>query len=237
MLDYLADGINAMGIKLPDGALQRFMTYLTMLKEGNQRMNLTAVMDDKEVITKHFLDSISPLSIAEFIKPNAKIADVGTGAGFPGIPLAIVRPDLCVTLMDALLKRVGFLNEVIQELKLNATAIHGRAEDLAKLPEHRERYDVATARAVASLSTLLELTLPFTKVGGIMLAYKGPGLDEELPLATEAIRKLGGKVGTIHHVTIFNENWDHRILSIDKISVCPKKYPRKAGEPGRNPLT
>jgi len=208
-----------------------------MLTEANRVMNLTRVSEDaQESVDRNYLDSISPLAVPGLMDGVKTLCDVGSGAGFPGIPLAIVCPDIHVVLRDSLGKRVKFLNQVIDALHLNAEAIHTRAEDAAKLPEYRDRFDLVTARAVAALPTLLELSLPFVRPGGRMLAFKGPSLDEELTASEKALKKLCAQPAASHSVTIPGRAWDHRLMVIRKTAPTPKTFPRKAGEAGRNPI-
>ena len=214
----------------------KFETYHKMLTEANAKFNLTRVPEDiSEAIDRNYLDCIMPLKagLPEGVK---RIIDVGSGAGFPGIPLSICLPDVHFVLLDSLSKRVDFLKSVIDALHLNAEAIHMRAEDAAKNPDLRESFDIATARAVASLNLLSEYLLPFVKVGGWMMALKGPGLDEEAEAAANAFEILGGKFHHGDSVTIPGRDWDHRIAWIEKIANTPAKYPRKAGKPENQPL-
>ena len=233
----ILEGAARMGISLPEGAANRLIQYHEMLTEANRVMNLTRVSEDaQESVDRNYLDSISPLSVPGLMDGVKTLCDVGSGAGFPGIPLAIVCPDIHVVLMDSLGKRVKFLNQVIDALHLNAEAIHTRAEDAAKLPEYRDRFDLVTARAVAALPTLLELSLPFVRPGGRMLAFKGPSLDEELTASEKALKKLCAQPAASHSVTIPGRAWDHRLMVIRKTAPTPKTFPRKAGEAGRNPI-
>ena len=231
----LLEGAAAMGIDMTDDQAAKFETYHNMLVEANARMNLTRVPEDlREAIDRNYLDSISPLS-REF--PDVKNAvDVGSGAGFPGIPLSIMLPDTHFVLVDALSKRVGFLKDVIEKLGLNAEAHHFRAEDAARKPELREQFDLATARAVASLNLLSEYLLPYVKPGGHMLALKGPSIDEEIDQAKYALGMLGGKVERVDTLAIPGRDWDHRACWIQKTKATPDQYPRKAGVPERKPL-
>ena len=206
-----------------------------MLAEANGRMNLTRVPEDPaEAIDRNYLDCTAALA-GDF--PDVKAAvDVGSGAGFPGIPLAILLPDTRFTLIDALSKRVDFLRAVIDELGLNAEALHLRAEDAARKPELRERFDLATARAVAPMNVLSEYLLPFVKVGGWALMLKGPGLEEELQQAGNAIATLGGRLDRAQPLPIPGRDWDHRAAWIEKTAPTPQKYPRRAGVVEKKPL-
>lgn len=213
---------------------ENFNKYMDLLLEWNEKINLTAITDKDEIILKHFIDS---LTIEKYIKDNDKVIDLGTGAGFPGIPLKIKNESIDITLVDSLNKRVNFLNEVIKELNLkNITAIHSRIEDLAHDKNFREKYDVVTSRAVANMSTLVEYMLPFAKIGGICICMKGPNVDEELENAKGAIKKLGGKVEKVESLTLPDSDIERNIVIIKKISQTDKKYPRKAGTPSKDPL-
>lgn len=209
--------------------------YSELLREYNKVMNLTAITDENEIRIKHFADSLSLLTLG-IIEDGASIADVGTGAGFPGLPLKIAVPSLSVTLIDALEKRIGFLNTVIEELSLkNITAVHKRAEDAGREPELRESFDAAVSRAVAPLSVLAEYSLPLVKKGGYFLAMKGPEPESEVSEAKNALEMLGGKTEGIKRVSLA-DGIVHSIVIIKKISQTPQKYPRKAGKPAKSPL-
>lgn len=231
----IMDGAAAMGIEMSEEQAAKFEVYHNMLIEANARMNLTRVPEDlREAIDRNYLDCISPMS-KEFPHVGTAI-DVGSGAGFPGIPLSIMMPDTHFVLVDALSKRVGFLKEVIEKLGLNAEAHHLRAEDAARKPELREQFDLATARAVASLNLLSEYLLPFVKADGWMLTLKGPSLDEELKEAAYALEVLGGQSVRTECLSIPGRDWDHRCAWIRKVKATPEKYPRKAGQPEKKPL-
>ena len=226
----------AAGIPLNMEQAEKFETYHRMLIEANVRFNLTRVPDDEaEAIDRNYLDCIAPLAIG-LPAAHASLIDVGSGAGFPGIPLAICLPETRIVLMDSLGKRVEFLESVIGELQLNAQAVHLRAEDGARKPEYREAFDLATARAVAPLNLLCEYLLPFVRVGGQMLALKGPGLDEEVAAAENALSVLGGRFLRSDALPIPGRDWDHRAAWIEKIAPTPDKYPRRAGKPEKKPL-
>lgn len=209
--------------------LDRFETYYAMLADWNTRVNLTAITDPEGVAKKHFLDS---LAAASYLKPNAKIVDVGTGAGFPGVPLLILRPDLSVTLMDSLQKRLAFLEELLKQLKLSAALVHARAEDAGQNPQYRETFDAALTRAVSGLPALCELTLPLVKVGGISVAYKGSAA-EELALAKNALLVLHA---TAERIEIPSDYGARELVILKKLAPTPKQYPRKAGTPAKTPL-
>lgn len=233
--DIMLAGSRSMGIAMTDRQAEQFAAYHDRLTEANARMNLTRVPEDlREAADRNYLDSIAALA-HDF--PPAEIAvDVGSGAGFPGIPLSIMLPQTHFTLMDALAKRVAFLQSVIDALHLNARAVHLRAEDAARMPEYRERFDLAVARAVAPMNVLCELTLPFVKVGGHMLAMKGPGLDAEMREAENALLTLGGEAERVIGLPISGRDWDHRAAWIVKAAPTPDKYPRRAGMPEKRPL-
>ena len=226
---------SAAGIPVTEAQAAQFERYHAMLIEANGKMNLTRVpVDALEAIDRNYLDCACVLA-GDF--PEAKTAvDVGSGAGFPGIPLAILRPGTRFTLIDALGKRVDFLNGVIEALGLNAEAVHLRAEDAARREDLRERFDLAMARAVAPMNVLSEYLLPFVRVGGHALALKGPGLDEELAQAEAAISLLGGRLLRTQPLPIPGRDWDHRAAWIEKIAPTPAKYPRKAGIVEKRPL-
>ena len=226
----------AAGIPLNMEQAEKFESYHRMLIEANARFNLTRVPEDEaEAIDRNYLDCIAPLAVG-LPASHASLIDVGSGAGFPGIPLAICLPETNIVLMDSLGKRVEFLESVIEVLHLNARAVHLRAEDGARKPEYREAFDLATARAVAPLNLLCEYLLPFVKVGGQMLALKGPGLDEEVAAAENALSVLGGRFLRSDALPIPGRDWDHRAAWIEKLAPTPDKYPRKAGKPEKKPL-
>ncbi len=239
MLNRIREGAAAMGLNLPENALERFSRFQEMLLRANEQFNLTRVPDDPaEAADRNYLDSLSLLaSVPEVRLGTRTLLDLGSGAGFPGIPLSIAMPETRVTLMDSLGKRVSFLNRVIEELGLNAVAVHARAEEAAKLPSYRERFDLVTARAVAAMPTLTEWAMPFVRVGGIFAAYKGPSVDEELSRAQSVIRRTGGEGCRVLSASIpGHADWDHRIALIRKTNPTPKSFPRKPGEAGRNPI-
>ena len=209
--------------------LAQFETYYAMLADWNERMNLTAISGPEDVVKKHFLDS---LAAAPYLKQDASIVDVGTGAGFPGVPLLILRPDLKVTLMDSQQKKLLFLEALLQELGLSAECVHARAEDAGQNPCHRERYDAALTRAVSALPVLAELTLPLVKIGGVSIAYKGDS-SEELELAKHALDVLQS---TAERVVISSDYGARELVIMTKQAATPKIYPRKAGTPSKKPL-
>ena len=225
------------GIPLSKDMAEKFALYRAMVIEANRVMNLTRVSEDpEEAVDRDALDALAPLRVPGLMDPVRTLIDVGSGAGVPGVVLAIALPDVQVTLLDALKKRVDFLNRVCEALHLNAHAVHARSEDAARDKALRDAFDCATARAVASLPTLLELSLPFVKPGGFFLAYKGPALDEELPAAARALKLLNGQDRGPVSLPIPGRDWDHRLLIVDKLRPTPAAYPRKAGEPEKKPL-
>ncbi len=229
-------GLEALGICLNEFQLKQFMRYYALLVEWNSFMNLTAITEYDEVCTKHFLDSLSLCKALDCTR-ELTVIDVGTGAGFPGIPLKIAFPNLSITLLDSLGKRVNFLMEVIGALGLEGIeAIHGRAEDYAKPNMLREQFDVCVSRAVANLSSLSEYCIPYVKVGGLFISYKSEKLAEEKAAAEHAVSLLGGEF--LEQVEFFLPNSDiYRNLVVIKKGKCtPKKYPRKAGVPTKEPL-
>lgn len=237
MREMIVKGAKAMNISLPDRASEQLLQYHEMLTNANKVMNLTRVSENpQESVDRNYLDSLSPLTIPNLMRGVKTLCDVGSGAGFPGIPLSIACPNIHIVMMDSLGKRVKFLNHVIDALHLNAEAVHIRAEDAAKLPDYRDQFDMATARAVASLPTLLELTLPFVRPGGLMTAFKGPSLEEELAASEKALRELRAQPVEAYHVSIPGRDWDHRLMLIRKVAPTPKAFPRKSGEAGRNPI-
>lgn len=228
------NSMNSIGIELTDLQLNAFETYYDMLIDRNKVMNLTAITEFDEVMDKHFLDSVYLFRSVE-LKADYKLIDIGTGAGFPGIPLKIVFPELKITLLDSLNKRVGFLNDVIDELNLNdIEAIHGRAEDIARDKAYRASYDIAVSRAVANLSTLSEYCLPFVKIGGKFVSYKSGDCADEVDNAKAAIHLLGGKINKIDEFSYSNNS--RSFIVIDKVMNTSNKYPRKAGLPSKKPL-
>lgn len=226
------------GIELNKRQICQFLNYFELLIHWNSFMNLTAITEFDEVITKHFLDSVSLIkAVPDLSLRSEKIIDVGTGAGFPGIPLKITFPDLKITLLDSLNKRVQFLNEVIKVLELSdITAIHGRAEDYAKPEKLRESFDICVSRAVANLSTLSEYCLPFVKNGGYFISYKSEKITEEFNNAKEAIRVLGGKYENQIEFILPDSDIYRNLFIIRKINNTPVKFPRKAGIPSKEPI-
>lgn len=230
--DFLKKEAENIGILLDDTALKRFDLFAELLVVWNSKMNLTAITEPDDIVVKHFIDSITPLSCFD-LKKNAEIIDIGCGAGFPSLPLLITRPDLNVTFFDALEKRLKFIDAVLNELGFDGGLVHGRAEDFGKMPEFREQYDYAFTRAVAPLNVLAEYCLPFVKVGGSYISMKGA--DDETALGANAIRELGGETKNI--VSLKLSNGDSRnLIFIKKISQTSSKYPRKSKKISSQPL-
>ena len=236
MNNVLTEKVKELSIVLNDKQIQQFEQYYNILVEWNKVMNLTAITEYEEVVEKHFLDSLTIVN-AIHVEKIETLIDVGTGAGFPGIPLIIAFPHLKVTLLDSLNKRIKFLNEVIDLLELNdIKAIHGRAEDYAKQAEYREQYDICVSRAVANLATLSEYCLPYVKVDGLFVPYKSGEIDEELKSSEKAVSILGGKVEEVVKFQLPGTDIGRSFVKIHKIKETKKKYPRKAGMPTKEPL-
>lgn len=230
----LINKLKEIDIKINENIGDYFYKYTKLLLEWNEKINLTAIIDINDIILKHYVDS---LTINKYIKDKENIIDIGTGAGFPGIPLKILNPNNDFILVDSLNKRINFLEKVKEELKLeNIKLIHSRVEDLARNKEYRENIDISVSRAVANLSTLLEYMLPFVKLNGICICMKGPNINEEVEKAHKAIQELGGEITKIEKIYLPNTNIERNILIIKKIKNTPKKYPRKAGTPSKQPI-
>lgn len=228
--------LKELNIQINEIQKKQFDTFYSMLVEWNKVMNLTGITEYEEVIEKHFVDSLSIVNIFDLSEVNTVI-DVGTGAGFPGIPLKIAFPHLKITLLDSLNKRIHFLDSVIDELKLDGIyTIHGRAEDFAKKDDYRERYDLCVSRAVANLSTLSEYCLPYIRVGGIFISYKSGDVDDEVLESKKAISILGGKLDNVVKFQLPGTDINRSFIKIKKIKNTGKKYPRKAGLPSKEPL-
>ena len=220
--------------ELTEDQLENFFKYMNLLLEWNEKINLTAITDVDDIILKHFIDS---MTVLKYIEKDKSIIDVGTGAGFPGIPIAIRREDVKITLLDSLNKRINFLNEVCSELKINnIETIHGRAEEAGQNKKYREKYDIAVSRAVANMTTLSEYLIPFVKVGGICICMKGSEIDHELEQAKFAIKELGGKIEKVEKFNLPDSDIERNIVIIKKIKTTPNKYPRKAGMPSKMPI-
>lgn len=233
-------GLEQLSITLSGEQKQQFLTYYEYLVEKNKVMNLTAITEYEEVITKHFLDSLAVVKTSCF-KPEKlagkRLIDIGTGAGFPGIPLKIAFPELEILLLDSLNKRINFLNEVTEMLGLTKiNTVHGRAEDYAKQKGYRESFDFCVSRAVANLSTLSEYCIPFVKQGGCFISYKSGSVDQELIQAEKAVKILGGQREEVVRFSLADTDMDRSFVVIRKAKPTPKKYPRKAGLPSKEPL-
>lgn len=236
MQELLIKAFAAEGLALSPRQAEQFEQYYAILLDWNQRMNLTAIEEAEDVVYKHFLDSALTMQVTGPLA-GKRLIDVGTGAGFPGVPLKIMAPALDVCLFDSLQKRINFLAHLCGELGLaNISALHGRAEEFGQNSAYREQYDLATARAVAKLPVLAELCLPFVKVGGRFIALKGPELTQELDEGRRAVALLGGKLGEVKHITLADGQYERNLVVIEKVRPTPKKYPRRAGTPQKTPL-
>ena len=229
-------GLNNLGISLSEKQIEQFLKYYEILIEWNKVMNLTGITDFEEVIVKHFLDSLAIVKICDMNKVK-KLIDIGTGAGFPGIPIKIAFPHIEVVLLDSLKKRITFLDEVIAEIDLmEMQTIHGRAEDFANQQNYREQFDLCVSRAVAKLSTLSEYCLPFVKIGGKFISYKAGNIAEEVGQAQAAIKILGGEMVSNEVFDFLDTDMERSFILTVKKDISPKKYPRKAGLPAKEPL-
>ena len=240
--DRFKEQLSQLNIELTDEQIDQFIRYYELLVETNKVMNLTAITEYDEVFTKHFIDSISIVKSDAFkslMKSNTKISviDMGTGAGFPGLPIKIAFPNIRLTLADSLAKRIRFLDQVIDELELSdVETVHGRAEDLGHNKAYREKYDICVSRAVANIATLSEYCLPLVKKDGYFISYKTAGIDDELAESGKAVAILGGRVENIDRYTLPLSDIDRSLLIINKEKNTSNKYPRKAGTPGKEPL-
>lgn len=236
MIKTMEEGF--INLKLPynEDIEKKFISYRDLLKQWNQKINITSIEDDEEIYLKHFIDSVLLLN-KDNINENKKIIDVGTGGGFPGLPLKIINNNYKITLLDSLRKRIDFLQEVVNALSLsNVKLIHGRAEDFGQNKEHRENYDICVSRAVAPLNVLSEYCIPFVKVGGYFAAYKSNIISQEITNSDNAIEKLGGKLKEIKEISIPGTDIIRKIVIIEKVEPTNKRYPRKAGKPSKEPL-
>ena len=233
-LDQFKKGLSDLNINLTEKQIKQFLKYYEILVETNKVMNLTAITEFDEVIEKHFLDSLSLIRVFD-LNRNVKILDLGTGAGFPGIPLKIAFPEIDIVLADSLNKRVKFLNEVVETLQLKEIeTVHGRAEELARNKKYREQFDLCTSRAVANLSSLSEYCIPFVKEGGRFISYKSGAIEEEMDQAKRAIYVLGGKLDQVYKFDLHEQK--RSFVIIKKVKKTPSVYPRKAGTPTKEPL-
>ena len=233
-LDQFKKGLSDLNIDLTEKQIEQFLKYYEILVETNKVMNLTAITEFDEVIEKHFLDSLSLVRVFD-LNRNVKILDLGTGAGFPGIPLKIAFPEIDIVLADSLNKRVKFLNEVVETLQLKQVeTVHGRAEELARNKKYREQFDLCTSRAVANLSSLSEYCIPFVKEGGRFISYKSGEIEEEVDQAKRAIHVLGGKLDQVYKFDLHEQK--RSFVIIEKVKKTPAVYPRKAGTPTKEPL-
>ena len=229
--------VDMLHIELSDKQYNQYVTYYEMVVEKNKVMNLTGITEFQEVLVKHFLDSLACVKAVDMTKVS-KIMDIGTGAGFPGVPLKIAFPHLEACLLDSLKKRVNFLEETFALLKLeNITAIHGRAEEFAKNKAYREQYDLCVSRAVSNLATLSEYCLPYVKVGGNFISYKSGTVQEELQQAEKAVKILGGKIQDVVYFNLPDSEIQRSLVVIEKMKPTPGRYPRKAGTPLKEPLS
>ena len=234
--ELMKNACDSVEMNFDEDKYNKFITYKNLLQEWNEKINLTAITEDEEVIKKHFIDCIKAFSENQF-KEAKTLIDVGTGAGFPGLPIAIMKEDLNITLLDSLNKRVNFLNIVKNSLNLtNVTTIHSRAEDGARNKELREKFDIATSRAVANMAVLSEFCLPYVKVGGYFIALKGPAITDELNDAKNAIGTLGGKLIEVIEASVEGTDLKHNLVVIKKVKETPKTYPRKAGSITKKPI-
>lgn len=236
-VDKMTFGAEELGITLSDRQYDQFYKYYKLLNEWNQVMNLTSITEMEDVVNKHFVDSLSLVKVVQLDEKKLSMIDVGTGAGFPGIPLKIVFPKISVVLLDSLNKRIRFLNEIITKLDLKDIAtIHGRAEDYGKNKNYRESFDICVSRAVANTATLAEYCIPFVKLGGMFVAYKSGKFEEEMEKGKEAIKILGGNIEKVEQFVLSGTDAKRELVVIRKRIKTDKKYPRKAGLPKKEPI-
>ena len=236
-LSKFYSGLDELGISLSQEQVEQFLAYYEMLTEKNKVMNLTAITEFEEVIEKHFLDSLSLVKAVSLKGRKLRLLDLGTGAGFPGIPLKIAYPEIEMVLMDSLNKRVLFLQEVTEKLRLEGiVSVHGRAEEMARKKEYRENFDLCVSRAVANLASLSEYCIPFVRPGGLFVSYKSGDVEEELGQSGRAVKLLGGSVRDVVKFQLPNTEMGRSLVVIEKVKPTPKAYPRKAGTPGKEPL-
>lgn len=235
-MDVLSEALNSLEITASTDILEKFSTYMDMVLNWNEKVNLTAIKDRDEFVVKHFIDSLCCVKDSRY-KSAESVVDIGTGAGFPGLPLAIVSPDKHFVLADSLNKRIRIINEILDAIGVtNVTAVHGRAEEMARQKEYREAFDFCVSRAVSRLSVLSEYCLPFIRPEGYLAAYKGPEAEAELGDAKSAIFLLGGKLDSIEDAGMEKFGLIHRIVYVKKVKNTPKTYPRKPGTPEKQPL-
>ncbi len=234
--ELLINGLKELNIEASEDKLKKLIVFKDIMLEWNEKINLTAITDEREVFIKHFLDSATCISTG-YIKEGMMVIDVGTGAGFPGVPVKILKDGLSMTLLDSLNKRVTYLNEVVSKLALDETStMHARAEEAGSSKVHRQSYDIVLSRAVASMNVLCEYCMPFTKVGGYFLCQKGPDIKDELEEARSAIKVLGGRVKEVREYKLPFSDIMHNIIVIEKVADTPTKYPRKPGKPAASPI-
>lgn len=234
--DLMKEAAKDVDMDLTDKQYEQFIKYMRLVQEWNQKINLTTIIEDEEFIKKHFIDSIKAFKSNE-LKEAKTLIDVGTGAGFPGLPIAIMNENIQVTLLDSLNKKINFLNLVVNELGLkNVKTIHSRAEDGANDKNLREKFDIAVSRAVANMAVLSEFCLPYVKVQGCFIALKGPAVEDELKDCRNALGVLGGKLKEVIKIDIEDTDLKHNIVVVNKIKECPLSYPRKAGSITKKPL-
>lgn len=235
-MNPLKKALESMQLECSDDVMEKFNSYMLGVLDWNEKVNLTTITDPQEFVVKHFIDSIICTDYPEY-EDAGKIIDVGTGAGFPGVPLAIVSPEKEFILMDSLNKRLKIIDALCLDAGIgNVTTVHARAEELAKNKAHREQYDLCVSRAVANMAVLAEYCLPFIKPGGFLLAYKGPDAEAEVLEASRALSTLGGKVEEIREGNLKEFGIDHKVVVIKKVKNTPSKFPRKAGTPAKEPL-
>lgn len=228
------DKLNKLNINANENQINSFYEYMTLLLDWNEKINLTAITDPNEIIQKHFVDS---LTILKYIEEKTRIVDVGTGAGFPGIPMKIIREDVNILLLDSLNKRINFLNEIIEKLNLKKiNTVHSRVEEFGRNKKYREQFDIATSRAVANLSVLAEYMLPLVKLNGKCICMKGSEIKEELESAKKAIKELGGEIEAVEEFELPESDIKRSLIIIRKIKNTPSKYPRKPGTPSKEPI-
>ncbi len=234
--EVLISGLKELGIDATQEMIEKLIAFNKIMLEWNEKVNLTAITEEREVFIKHFLDSATCLSTG-YIKEGMAVIDVGTGAGFPGVPLKIFKTNLKMTLLDSLNKRITYLNEVVKKLNIkDINMVHARAEEAGSSKVHREVYDIVLSRAVASMSVLCEYCIPFVKVGGFFLCQKGPDIKSEMEEAGKAVKVLGGRVREVKEYELPFSDIKHNIIVIEKIAATPTIYPRKPGKPAANPI-